>query len=172
MPQLTPEQVKAFLERDPDKAYANRNVHHRFHRPLRFNDAKLLKEKVDEYFLTTTFAAWSITGLALHLGTCRDTLIDYLEGKNSDGLEKIQLIGREDIRDVIAEAFEKCAHAAEQVGVQKGRVFDIFRLKQFGWQDKVDVSVAAIKPQFVDFNNCLPEAAEVPKLAEGSNDTE
>ena len=49
-------------------------------RPLKYESVEELQKLIDDYFTNTPFDEWTITGLALALGTYRQTLINY-EGK-------------------------------------------------------------------------------------------
>ena len=96
-------------------------------RPMKFKSVKELQEKIDAYFAKTPLHEQTITGLALFLGTSRETLCDYqARDKYSDTIKKAKL---------------RVEHACELVGVERGRPFDIFRLKNMGWKDKQESDV-------------------------------
>lgn len=96
-------------------------------RPLKFKNVKALQEQIDAYFATTPLHEQTITGMALHLDTSRETLCDYQ--------------ARDKYSDIIKRAKLQVEHACELVGIEKGRPFDIFRLKQLGWKDKQESDV-------------------------------
>ena len=96
-------------------------------RPMKFKSVKALQEKIDAYFAETPLHKQTITGMALFLDTTRETLCDYQV--------------RDKYSDVIKKAKLRVEHACELVGIEKGRPFDIFRLKQLGWKDKQESDV-------------------------------
>lgn len=94
---------------------------------MKFKSVKALQEKIDAYFNETPLHEQTITGMALFLDTTRETLCDYqVKDKYSDIIKKAKL---------------RVEHACELVGVERGRPFDIFRLKQLGWTDKQENDV-------------------------------
>lgn len=98
-------------------------------RPLKFESPKLLKDKIEEYFKTTPEDEWMITGLAVHLDTSRETLMDYEKGEGE----------RADFSDTIKRAKVKIEQSYERRGIKRGNAFDIFALKNFGWKDQQEV---------------------------------
>lgn len=98
-------------------------------RPPKWKTVEELQEKVDEYFKVTPPNEVTITGLALHLDTTRETLCDY---------------GKKDMfSDAIKNAKYRVALEYEKDLRRKGRSGDIFALKNFGWTDKQDHNVEA-----------------------------
>lgn len=93
-------------------------------RPIKYASVEELQKKIDEYFEITPLKECMITGLAVHLDTSRTTLMDYQE--------------RDEYFNTIKKAKDKIEMAYELRGMQKGGVFDIFRMKNMGWQDKVE----------------------------------
>lgn len=116
-------------------------------RPLKFKSLKKLKQKIDEYFticdegelieyydkksqslLTyTRKIPYTITGLALHLGTNRQTLVNY----------EI----KEEFIDTIKDAKLKCENCAE-LKLMTGDIAPagaIFALKNYGWKDTQEI---------------------------------
>lgn len=91
-------------------------------RPLKFESVQVLKEKVEQYFTDTEMAEQTITGLAIHLATSRETLCNYEN--------------RDEFFDTIKNAKDRIEHAYEMRGLKVGNAFDIFRLKNMGWKDK------------------------------------
>lgn len=102
-------------------------------RPLKFKSVEELQEKIDAYFATTghyvdkdgndKFEPVTITGLALALGTSRETLVNYEE--------------RPEFFDAIKEAKTKCENFAERMlYMGKSPTGAIFALKNFNWTDK------------------------------------
>ena len=97
----------------------------KFGRPLKFSSPEELKRLVDEFFDQTPVEKQTITGLAIHLDTDRQTLCNYEE--------------RDDFFDTIKKAKQKIEHAYEMHGMEHRSAFDIFRMKNMGWQDKTEV---------------------------------
>ena len=94
-------------------------------RPLKYTKEEL-ETLIESYFLGTPIDNQTITGLALHLDTSRETLMNYEE--------------RDDFFDTIKKAKDKIEHAYELRGIKVGNAFDIFRLKNMGWKDKQDIA--------------------------------
>lgn len=97
-------------------------------RPLKFNSVEELKHLIDLYFFECdeTKTAYTITGLALALNTCRQTLLDY---------EK-----RDEFLDTIKNAKLRVENDYELSLRARGSAGDIFGLKNFGWKDKQEVA--------------------------------
>lgn len=93
-------------------------------RPLLFETIDILQGLIDQYFATTPIDQQTITGLALHLNTSRETLCNYQ--------------GRPEFFDAIKKAKDRIEHAYEMRGLKVGNAFDIFRLKNMGWKDKTE----------------------------------
>jgi hypothetical protein len=69
---------------------------------------------------------YTITGLALALGTTRDLLIDYED--------------KDEFSDTIKEAKAKCHNYAERKLFEANATGPIFNLKNnYGWKDKTEV---------------------------------
>jgi hypothetical protein len=98
------------------------NMAHAGGRPLKFPSVEDLQKKIDEYFKTEVEELWTITGLALHLGTFRDVLIDYQH--------------KDEYSNTIKTAKLRIEMAYERDLRRKGGVHNIFALKNFGWKDK------------------------------------
>ena len=96
-------------------------------RPLKFKTVKELQDKIDDYFKVCdeTKEPYMITGLALHLDTDRQTLINYTN--------------REEYFDTIKKAKLKVEKAYEKRLIKQGRGGDIFALKNFGWTDRQEL---------------------------------
>ncbi|MDO5675039.1 MAG: terminase small subunit [bacterium] len=86
--------------------------------------AKQLQERADEYFAATPREEQSVTGLALALDTSRQSLCNWEKD--------------EDLGHIVKLAKTRIEHAYELIGVERGRAFDIFRLKNMGWKDKYE----------------------------------
>lgn len=95
-------------------------------RPLKFTNPEILQNKIDEYFAKCDAdgTPYLITGLALHLDTDRQTLINY---ENRD--EFIDTVKRAKLR--VEADYERSLR-------QRGSAGDIFGLKNFGWADKTE----------------------------------
>ena len=93
--------------------------------------ARQLQKRVDEYFAATPQEQQSVTGLALALNTNRQSLCNWEKS--------------EDLGPIVTMAKARIEHAYELIGAEKGRGFDIFRLKNMGWTDKheSDVNLSA-----------------------------
>jgi hypothetical protein len=91
-------------------------------RPLLFETPQDLQNAVDEYFENTQFDEYTVTGLALALGTSRETLDNYQS--------------RQEYRDIIKRAKLMVEHSYEMSLRKKGKTTDIFALKNFGWKDQ------------------------------------
>jgi len=102
-------------------------------RPLKFGSVEELQQKIDEYFSKNLESEWTITGLALALGTYRDVLIDYQEGKY-DKEDR-------DFSNTVKKAKEMVHNSYEKDLRRKGRSGDIFALKNFGWKDKTETDI-------------------------------
>lgn len=90
-------------------------------RPLKFKTPAELEKRAELYFAVTPPAIQTITGVALHLDTSRETLINY---ENRD--EFFYTVKK--IKDRIEYAYELSLR-------QRGSAGDIFGLKNFGWTD-------------------------------------
>lgn len=102
-------------------------------RPKKFKNVKELEKLIEAYFADCkeNKKHETITGLALWLDTTRETLMDYQkDDKFSDTIKKAKL---------------RIENAYENRLIDRGNGGDIFALKQFGWSDRQDVSVAAKK---------------------------
>ena len=95
-------------------------------RPLKFQSVEEMQEKIDEYFKNTPDEELTVTGLALALDTDRQTLVNY---------EK-----RDEFFDTIKKAKTIVENSYERALRKNGRTGDIFALKNFGWQDKQEIS--------------------------------
>lgn len=98
-------------------------------RPLKFKSPEELEKKCKEYFEVTHASQVTITGLALHLDTCRQTLMDYQ--------------GKPEYSDTIKKAKLAVENAYELSLRESGRTGDIFALKNFGWKDKQEMDLNA-----------------------------
>jgi len=108
------------------------------YKPLKFKTVEDLKSQCDDYFRSCLYEKdengeyilrnipipLTITGLALALGTSRQTLMNY---------EK-----REKYFDTIKEAKTKVENYAEIRLFGNNATGPIFALKNFGWVDKVE----------------------------------
>jgi hypothetical protein len=104
-------------------------------RPLKFKTVKDLATKIEDYFNKTKIEDWTITGLAIHLDTFRDVLIDYGSGKYDtiDGTED------KTFSNTIKKAKHMVEHSYELDLKKHGRTGTIFALKNFDWKDKSEV---------------------------------
>lgn len=144
-----------------------------FGRPLKFKTIRELDEAIKRYFADLyepLYDAWgkplkdengkqrmiktevaTITGLAVALGTTRETLLDYELGKH-DGkdLTAEQLIENEQIDD-FSDTIKKAKlriYADTEQQLYKGKpIGAIFSLKNnYGWRDKTEVETRDLTP--------------------------
>lgn len=96
-------------------------------KPLKFETPEILQQAVDKYFAETPQEQWTITGLALALGTDRGTLCNY--GRRDEYANSIKI------------ARLKVENAYELSLRKNGRTGDIFALKNFGWRDQGNIDI-------------------------------
>lgn len=119
-------------------------------RPLKFKTVEELQERIDAYFAVTPKEEWTITGLAYHLDTYRQTLLNYEE--------------RDEFLDAIKKAKLKVENGYEIDLKKNGRTGTIFALKNFGWQDKTETESKVT----LDVNNLSQLSnEELSRLANG-----
>lgn len=112
-------------------------------RPSKYNTSEELENKVNEYFdwcdsqekvitfdkgMKIIYKPYTISGLCLHLGICRDTLCEY---------EK-----KEKFSDTIKKAKQRVENWIEEHSLSGdiNPTVSIFNLKNnFGWKDKTEV---------------------------------
>lgn len=109
-------------------------------RPLKFESVESLEAKIQEYFdscwetkevdgaiLQRQVRPYTITGLAVHLDTSRETLLDYED--------------KEQFSDTIKRAKMKIHNYVEEyLFTGKNQTGAIFNLKNnYGWTDKTEV---------------------------------
>lgn len=99
-------------------------------RPLKFKTVKMLEERVEAYFAECDAAGrpYTMSGLAVALGTSRSTLMGYA--------------GRKGYAEVLEAAKDRCeAYAEACLFSGKGATGVIFNLKNNydGWKDKSEV---------------------------------
>lgn len=109
-------------------------------RPLKYETPEELQILIDEYFESTPMERWTITGLAIALDTDRSILCNYEQ--------------RDEFSNTIKRAKRKIEHAYEMHGMEHRSAFDIFRMKNMGWQDKSEVdqnvNINEVRLVFVD----------------------
>jgi len=98
-------------------------------RPLKFKSVEEFQKKADAYFDTTDESEWTITGLALHLETFRNVLMDYEE--------------RDEFSNAVKTAKQKVEMAYEKSLRKNGKAGDIFGLKNFGWKDRTEQDITS-----------------------------
>jgi len=94
-------------------------------RPLKFQSVQELQEKIEEYFSLNKEGLRTITGLAVHLDTSRETLCNYEE--------------KDEFFDTIKKGKDRVEMDYEISLRKRGGSGDIFGLKNFGWKDKSEV---------------------------------
>lgn len=111
-------------------------------RPLKFQSVEEFQTAVDDYFNGIKdprpvgdgvyFEPATITGLALHLDTTRETLCDYQE--------------KDEFSDAVKTAKLRCENYAERMlYIGKTATGPIFALKNFGWTDSQDLNLGGQK---------------------------
>jgi len=126
-------------------------------RPRKFKSVKDLKKKINKYFDSCfnekgeQIRPFTMSGLAIGLGTTRETLCQY---RTEFG---------EDFSDAIKEAVEKCQNYAEERLFGSGQVAGvIFNLKNnYKWVDKQELDVGNSSP--VQYS--IDELKELKELA-------
>ena len=110
-------------------------------RPLKFASVEEFQKQVDDYFAGVAkpiavpgggvyFEPATITGLALHLDTTRETLCDYEQ--------------KDEFSDAVKRAKLRVENFAERMlHIGKNQTGAIFALKNFGWKDtkQIDADV-------------------------------
>lgn len=105
-------------------------------RPPKWNNVQELKNQIDAYFLSLTNEDGTykkpptITGLALALGTNRETLCNYEE--------------KDEFFDTIKESKSRCEQWVEENAMlgKANATFSIFNLKNnYGWKDKTEQEI-------------------------------
>jgi len=89
--------------------------------PKKFPTPQILADALEDYFDNTPIEEWTLTGVALSLGTSRQVLGQYEE--------------REDYKELIVRARTLVEHSYELGLKANGKAGDIFALKNFGWRD-------------------------------------
>ena len=108
-------------EKEPKYEYEPKKVG----RPLKFETPDDLIEAITEYFQTTNFKHYTVTGLALVIGS-KQLLADYGE--------------RDGYKEIVAQAKLTIEHSYEiSLRTDAKPVGAIFGLKNFGWSDRVDI---------------------------------
>jgi hypothetical protein len=110
-------------------------------RPLKFKTVEELDTKIQDYFRVTPKDEWTWTGLAIHLDTSRQTLVNYKE--------------RPEFFDSIKKGLDIVANGYEIDLKKHGRTGTIFALKNFDWKDKTESDITsngeALNPVLVKF---------------------
>lgn len=116
----------------------------------KFDNAKDIEDILAKYFeeCDENGEPYSVTGLALALGTSRKVLLDYehcmddLERRNNK-LKSLDEKTKLEISNTIKKAKDICENYNEvrllDPNVKKSPIGYIFALKNFGWEDKQEV---------------------------------
>jgi len=120
-------------------------------RPPKFPSLSYLEGLIEDYFRSRAEAKlpFTITGLALHLGTSREGLLNYQE--------------TDEFFDTIKRAKSMCEDYSEiQLFNGKNQAGAIFSLKNFGWRDKTesDIKISAPKPITELFTNGVQDSQQ------------
>ncbi len=107
-------------------------------KPLKFKTPKDLLKIIQEYFNTTPQEEWTVTGLALLVGS-RQLLDDYQDRKGySEIVTQAKLI--------VENGYE--------IDLKKhGRVGTIFALKNFNWKDKTEIDQNHLVREYKDLSD-------------------
>ena len=90
-------------------------------RPLKFETPDDLQKAIQQYFDETPFEEYTVTGLALTIGTSRRGLDNYDK--------------RPDYQSIVRQAKLVVQHSYEIDCKRDGRAGSIFALKNFHWRD-------------------------------------
>lgn len=101
-------------------------------RPLIIADVNKFNLLADEYFRSTPYLEWTITGLAVALNTSRQTLINYEN--------------RDEFFDAIKAVKDKVEMSYETGLRKRGGAGDIFGLKNFDWSDRTELAQEHTSP--------------------------
>lgn len=105
-------------------------------RPLKFKTPEELEAKGKAYFKACdkNSQPYTITGLALSLGTTRQTLLEYegeVEGREEKSKEFADTVKK--LKTIVEEYAERMMYLG------KNAAGPIFALKNFGWSDKQEI---------------------------------
>ena len=114
--------------------------------PLKFKTPKELEEVVTAYFDNTPFQHWSVTGLALLVGS-KQLLADY---------EK-----REGYSEIVTRARLMVENSYEIGLRENGGAANIFALKNFGWVDKQERELSNPKDRPLEIKVTKEEDAKL-----------
>jgi hypothetical protein len=113
-------------------------------RPMKWSSPEDIWKRAEEYFDETPAELYTITGLALFIGTSKDTIWRYEKNDQfSDVIKKI--------RTVIENSYEVLLR-------NKGTAGSIFALKNFGWRDQSYIEQTG--EQTVNHNVTIPDALD------------
>lgn len=104
---------------------ASKPVYPRSGRPLMFQTVEEFANMAAQYFEDTPYQHWTVTGLAIALGTTRETLNEYEH--------------REGYVDAVKYAKSLVENSYEILLKEKGHAGAIFGMKNMGWKDKTEV---------------------------------
>ena len=106
-------------------------------RPRKFKTVEEIEALISDYFnmCDKTQEPYTITGLALSLGTTRQGLLNYESYTDINDLSFL---------DTIKKARAKVEKSYELRCISRGNGGDIFALKQFGWTDRQEI-IADVK---------------------------
>lgn len=116
-------------------------------RPMKFPSVTALNKRIDDYFKRQDQKGkpYTVSGLALHLDTSRETLLNYSN--------------RGEYFDAIERAKAKCHVYAEEklfgIGQTSGATF--YLKNNFGYRDKSEVDLTQKTDPDVDFSKMTDE---------------
>ena len=96
-------------------------------RPLKFQNPEILQKLGDEFFARCdeNKEPYTITGLALALGTTRECLVEYER--------------RKEYANIVKGLKQRCQNYAEKRLFGNNPAGAIFALKNYGWSDRTDI---------------------------------
>jgi hypothetical protein len=94
-------------------------------RPLKFETPQDLIDAINKYFQDNNPSEYTVTGLALTLGTSKDVIDEYQK--------------RPEYKKIVDQAKLYIENDYELDLRRKGGAHNIFALKNFGWKDKQEI---------------------------------
>lgn len=156
-PSLTQEEIDEAFRKAGGKPKADDVIGTRFGgRPRKFESVEDLWTRAEAYIneRQANLEPLTVTGLALALGTTRETLMDYEDGKydGADGQEPQFSYAVKMVKAYVKD------YAESQLYKLRNPAGAIFALKNFGWSDKTEVQTSdpgrdALTKQAIELGN-------------------
>ncbi len=99
----------------------------------KYDDAKVLMEKIEEYFNTTNPKDQTAAGLCIYLGICKMTYNNYKNGTQGPEIQEAMLWAQTRLENKYAL----------DLNYKPNPTGPIFALKQLGWRDNQEVDMKA-----------------------------